>query len=549
MKSLSKYLLGILLYFILYNLATSVERGIFTDYFSLSNFSQAATNDYFKLICEITASIFAILLAVITFGFDLLGNNARRRKKFNFLTKWWVALITSTAVSIILISFYSSFKTQDLSQTSNLTSAYFIGISFVLFVLGLFPFTILLLSKTDTINDVEKIIKEYSGKEDFNSLIADELIFYIQEFDRDAYKNHLFPKLNEHILGLIGDANNRQQTNFILQSLLKIWKEGNSEGIRVGDQRYFDLLWKSIEAIYEHAAKRKSKLLHYQPIEDFIRLQIEFLCLNHHISGLAAGVQSLSSIYLKQLQDNCPSEITINDLYWEYEDKFAPSGNQDSDLQWDHINNIMWEIDSLYKIAIELKSKYLFEVIEFEVSSILFNLRYDEVINLGTYQEASIFTNIFSIQFQHAKTALRCNLVESSDDITFFSTFELSEYVESEKIFAKEIIDQFGEYLLACQKIKCLGQYHGIKDLGGIGRLILRKYSQSLTVQVIFSSIIEILCKLNLEIERQESCQNNTNHNQIKKELQSLKNHLIKIDTVSAKNEQVIRIDEILKAF
>ena len=549
MKVVLKYSTGICFWLIAFVISRNIHSSFIPDYFNLTNLSAESTQEYFKLICEITASVFAILLAVITFGFDLLGKNSRRRKRFNFLSKWWISFIISLPVAIILFSFAFAFSIKNLQHTNDLTIAYFLGISFVGFVLSLFPFTILMLSKTDTINDVKNLIKEFTPVDEFDSAITDELIYYIQEFDRDAYNNHLLPCLNQHCLSFIGDARDRQKANNILKSLTKVWLSGNIDAARVNEQQYFVSLWEMIRDIYKHAAKNKSFLLHYQELEDFIRTQIEYLGVKNSIEGLSSAASIFSKIYLEQLQQNCPKQETISDLYWANEDKDAPNPHPDADLQWDYINSIVWAMQQIQQVAIELKSRHLYETIQSEFNSILFGIRYNNNLSLGNYQESFIVNEIISYQTYFASQALENKMFRNSAEAFHFSVHQIADYIKHEKIFSKDIVKLFEEYVLTCQRNNHLDNFRTVKDLGGLGRVIAMEYTNNSTVQSESLAIVEILGKLKNEIENEINFSLSKNYTEIKKQLESLKEGLIKINQISITNKTITKIDEILNSY
>jgi hypothetical protein len=549
MKIALKYLTGVSIWLIAYIIIRNVHSSYFADYFSLSNFTAESTQEYFKLICEITASVFAILLAVITFGFELLGNNSRRRKRFNFLTQWWVSFTISIPVVIILFSLHSAFSIQNLKQTNDLTTAYFIGIMFVVFVLSLFPFTVFLIRQTDTVDEVKNSIRQFTGSGDFDSVITDELIYYIQDFDRDAYNSHLLPTLNQQCLALIGDARDRKKTNEIFQSLTKVWITGNVDAARVNEEQYFVSIWLAVKGIYFHAAENKSFLLHYQEIEDFIRTQIEYLTVKNSVEGLSSAAEIFSEIYLHQLQFNCPKQETIRDLYWANEDRDAPNPHPDADLQWNHINEILWQLHQLQKNAVELKSKHLFETVKGKLGSILFNLRYNHDLKLGNYQERFIVFQIFSFQTWYAQLALESGMFKYAYEAFHFSSFEISDYVKEQKIFAGDIIKQIEDYLLYCQKNNYMDDSISVRDLGGLGRLITMNYTANPIAQTELLSVIEILSKLKIEIQKQANYLEDKNYSEIKKELESFKVQLEKVKDNSSAANTISRIDEIVNTY
>lgn len=549
MKGIFQYLSYSVIWLILFLIIRNNQVGFVSDFFNLSNFSKETTNDYFKLIGSATATMFAILIAVITFGYELLGKSSRRRKRFNILNKWQLTAYSSLAVAIILISFYSAFTIHSLQHTKDLTTAYFVGITFISFIFLLFIFTIWLLSLSDTISEVKKMIIQSKEIDGYSDDIINELIYYIQEHDTDAFGKNILPQLNQHSLFLIGNAENRKRTNDILNSLIKVWETGNTEALRVGEQQYFNSIWSNIESIYKHAADNDALLLHYQPLEDFIRQQIEFLSVNNCISGLTNGVKKLSEIYLYQLQNNCPQEETINDLYWAYKNENAPNSTINTDLQWDHINGFLSEIGQIQKIAVDLKSKYLFEEAKFALNIILFDLRYSLSLKLGVYQEAFITNEIYSLQIYSALMALENKMYKNSADAYNFNDFAVAEYIKNEKIFSNAILKLVEEYILICQKNNQLDDIITVNDLGGLGRVISIEYQNNKTVQSEFLTIVEILYKLKIEIQKEAKFNENKNYIEIKRELESLKSYLGKVNDSSITNKVVARIDEILNSF
>lgn len=549
MKGILKYLIASVIWILVFIIIRNINTGFIPDTFQLANFSVENTHEYFKLICEITASIFAILMAVISLGYELLGKSARRRKRFSVLNKTWVAGYTSLAVAIIFVSFYSSFSINDLRQTNDLTTAYFAGILFAVFIVLLFIVTIWLLSLSDTLNAVKTMIKKTPKASNYSEDIVDELIYYVQEADRAAYRKNILPALTENTLQFVGNANNREETNKFFTKLTKIWLTCNEEAKKIGETQYFYSVWQQIQIIYAHAAKNKSFLLHFQELEDFTRVQIEFLSINNIYDGLSSGAKTLSEIYMLQLEHNCPEQETINDLYFANEDRFAPKVNRNSDLQWDHINNIFWEIHQLQKVAIELKSKHLYETVKFELSSILFNLRYNHDLKLGNYQESYIVYEIFSWQIYYAELALENQMFRKSNEAFHFSVHEIADYIKQQKIFVKDVIKQIEDYLLYCQKNNYLDDFSSVRDLGGLARVISTEYVNNVSVQNEFHSIVEILSKLKTEIEKQVNFIENKNHSAIKKELESLKDRLVKTQASPKSQATIKRIDEILNSF
>ena len=72
MKGILKYLIASAIWIVVFIIIRNINTGFISDTFQLANFSAENTHEYFKLICEITASIFAILMAVISLGYELL---------------------------------------------------------------------------------------------------------------------------------------------------------------------------------------------------------------------------------------------------------------------------------------------------------------------------------------------------------------------------------------------------------------------------------------------------------------------------------------------
>ncbi|MEI8202939.1 MAG: hypothetical protein WCH34_08005 [Bacteroidota bacterium] len=539
------YLLVIFLWLIAYIFIRNIQWAWIIDLFNLSNFAEETTHQYFKLICEITASVFAILIAVITFGFGLLGNNSRRRKRFDFLKQWRVLSAISIPVVMILFSLHSAFSLHNLKQTNDLTTAYFLGIMFVVFVLLLFPFTVFLIKKTDTVDKIIKLINEFTGEKDFNSAITDELINYIQEFDRDAYNNHLLSQLNKRCLSIIGDASDRRQANIIFQSLIKVWTAGNVDAARVNEEQYYVSVWLSVKDIYFNAAKNKAYLLHYQELESFTRAQIGYLMSISSIGGLTSAAENLSEIFLYQIQFNCPPQETISDFYLAYEGKDAPKSDHISNMQWDHIFLIFMALNQLQSCAIELNSKHLYQTVISKLNSILSEFSYKNELNLGEYQERFIVSYIFSFQTDSAELALQKGMFKNANEAFLFNYNKISDYVREQKPFSDYILKVVEEYYLFCQKNNYLDSM-SIKNLGSFGRLITTNYITNEIAQSALFTVVEFLGKLKVEIQKQEGYLENEHYLEIKKGLESLKTQLENVHDNPNALKTISRIDEIL---
>ena len=227
-----------------------ISNGYFSDALNLHSFSQTSTTEYFKLICVTTSTIFAILISVVTFSYGLLGKSSRRRKRFSIISNWLVSFYISVAAAVIIFSLYSCFTIPNLSLNKDLTTAYFIGILFITFVILLFPFTIYTLKKDNTIPEIKKKIGQKTDETKFETLpneITDELIYYIEELDSDAY-NQILSDLNDKFISLIANKTDELQPNRLLKTVLKVWDIGNVKAKRENEIQYFNTIW--IQMIY-----------------------------------------------------------------------------------------------------------------------------------------------------------------------------------------------------------------------------------------------------------------------------------------------------------
>jgi hypothetical protein len=499
-----------------------IETGFIPDILKLADLSEEDTKGYFKFICEVTASVFAILMAVFTVGYELLGNTARRRKRFKRLNNILFIAYASMAVAIILFSFYASFSFLHLKNSSNLTLAYFVGILFCFFLIFLFPTTLWLLNLSNTVYKTKRLIKSNPKDQSYPEEIIDELNYYINEGDSSAYGDEILPCLTEHTLKFLGDANNRNEANVLLRELVRVWSACNEDAFKSGETRYFSVIWHQVQRVYAHAVSHNSLLLHFQELECFIRDQMYFLESSKNQDGLINAATTLAEIYINQLKYNCPHQETIDDLYWQ-DGLEAPFSSMVAGSQWKYINEILQLLFRLQEKAIHLKSKALFDKVAYEYGNILFDLRYNPNVTLGNLQVNYIVAEGYSYAIHFAKNALDARMYKYACEALNFNFHELSEFIKEEKGLSPSVMQDIHEYIIFSQKNGYLEDYTTINRLGMFGRSIIRFYPTNHVAQNVLLLVVEILGELSIEIHKTNNFNENKNYSEIKTVLESFK--------------------------
>lgn len=544
-----KYIYWCVVWLIAYLAIRQISNGYFSDALNLHSFSQTSTTEYFKLICGATSTIFAILISVVTFSYGLLGKSSRRRKRFSIISNWLVSFYISVAVAVIIFSLYSCFTIPNLSLDKDLTTAYFIGILFISFVILLLPFTIYTLKKDNTIPEIKKKISQKTDEIKFETLpnqITDELIYYIQELDSDAYYQ-ILTALNNKFLLLIANKTDERQPNRLLKTVLKVWDIGNVKAKRENEIQYFNTIWIQVEELYKYAAKEKLFLLKYNSLNEFIGIQIEFLAAFNCIDGLKTGAKTLSSIFQTQLKCNSRPEETISELYWTYIDDDAPNPIIDNGLHWGKITELLREIGVIQSVAIELKSKELFEVVSFELDYISSNIKFNFYSELGKYQEAEIVEKIYSSLTYYAYQALESGLYKNSEEAYHFGIDDLKDAILNNKEYVKDVLKTITKYIIDCQKIKVLHK-NAIQNLAKLARPITKIYLSNEIAKSIFNSIIDIFKLLKEMIEEENNLVENENYQELKTQLTSIREYQNKLVNPLT-TEMLNQMDNILDSF
>lgn len=301
------------------------------------------------------------------------------------------------------------------------------------------------------------------------------------------------------------------------------------------------------EELYKYAAKEKLFLLKYNSLNEFIGIQIEFLAAFNCIDGLKTGAKTLSSIFQTQLKCNSRPEETISELYWAYIDDDAPNPIIDNGLQWGKVTELLREIGSIQSVAIELKSKELFEVVSFEVDYICGNMKFNFYSGLGKYQEADIVETIYSSRVYYAYQALENGLYKNSEEAFHFSIDIIKDAIHNDKEYVKDVLKTIAKYIIDCQKIKVLHK-NAIQELAGLARLITKIYLSNEIAKSIFNYIIDIFKLLKEMIEEDNNLVENETYQELKIQLTSIREYQNKLGNPLT-IEILSQMDDILDSF
>ena len=472
--------------------------------------------------------------------FEFVKHIAFRRKDENILTKALVTNLVATAVSIIILSLLSYSTIPDFKQSNNLSIAYFLGFLFTGFIVAIYPAAKGIL---ETANALKKTIEEiksltvekfaevltlqnvkFISKNSELSLIRirQELLSSVRECDYEAYAA-ILEELNKKAIELIGKGQNRQLTRVVFRGMTFIWKAGNFEALRVGNFQFYETIWECIEELYEHAAKEKIFLLHYEEIDFFLGDFIKFLSRNKIGDALSSGVKVLSTIFKLNLKFNCPAQEEINYLYSMFKDGSKMLHHTDSNIQWDKVNEFVYLINNIQTSAIENIDKELFDTCRLELEYIIGEIGHNDFPNLKIYQEAYIVIRITSQQTYNGFIANEEKLFKESLWTFHIDTSFISELIKKERFYIGRILQDISDFIIKSQRKERLDDFISLNYWGTLGRHISKFYLTNKTAQKAMDYILDTLDKLKEEIEINQLPNQAKNYHEIKKQFESLK--------------------------
>lgn len=558
---IKKYLLAIIS-FLIYLIIKWNNIQLIPD---LLNLNKCSPSDYFSLLIGTTASIFGILITVILLTFEWLKHISFKNSEENILNKNVVTNFVSIAISIIILSFISYIYIQNFNEGSNLTEAYFIGILFVLFIVFLFPVTKSILDTANTLNKTKREIDnlafdhfkqiQFSEDNKFISknsnitlvMIRQELLSAVRESDYEVY-SIILEKLNSKVIALVGNGENRQECDLTLQGVTFVWKASVFEALRVGNHQYYETIWECIQELYEYAANEKVPLLHYQYLEFFIRDFISFLNRNNLNDSLATGVKIFSTCFKLQLKYNCPNQENISELYYLFEKESKVLHNVHETLQWNHINELVRLINTIQSSAIDRSDKELFGVCKFELKQILHEINYGYFANIGNYQEGYIVITIIADQSYYGFVANQEKLFKDSMWSYDIDPALIRDYIVNQKFYVGRVLSDISDFIIKSLRQETLDQYISLNDWGGLGRLLSQHYSENKLAKKSLFYIVETFEMLKNEIEISNLATQAKIYNEIKKQITSIKNSLLRVE-INKSDKIIEKIDSVLIQF
>lgn len=538
---IKRYWVFVLLFFI-YILVKVFKIEIVPDYLSMYRVN---LKDYFTIIISTTAAIFGIIIAVVLLAFQILELQTSRHQKENILDKNRVINFISIGTFIIIFSLISYVDTDSLTSSNDLSVAYLIGFVFILFILFIIPVSRGILEETNilkktlreieelTIDDCKNIYPKFNEaiNESNENLLFEKLkqrmINYVRDGDHQAY-NKILDRLNNKIIELISDGQDREMMDILLKSLTFVWNGSVFESLRVGNQQYFESIWKSIARLYKTAANRHIYLLHFQEIDFYIYSFLKLLSSNKQIDALSVGVKVLIESLKQNLHHNCPPQEKLNELYRIFEKEKEVEHYVDESIQWDQICDFLWDIQKIQISAIELKSKELYDVCRWESELLTRDLNYNEFPNVGIYQEAVILITIFSNQTYLAFEANEGSIYKDTSGSFKVQNHLISDLVVKQRFYVKRILPDISDFLIKSQKKGRLNDFDTINSWCAIGRQVSKEYCTNEIAKKVIDYIVETFNYLKKYIEVNQLPREARNYNEIKKQLISLKECLEK---------------------
>jgi hypothetical protein len=513
---------------------------IIPDFFGLIGVS---AGDYFGLILNLTASVLGVLIAVVLLMFQMNKETFLRRKDENLMNKPMIVIIITVSLSILILGFISYVTILNFKTASDITLGYFIGILFIGFVALIFPAIIAILDELNTLKIVLDRIKGltadsfFADNQRFNDYVSlepghplhrirHELIIAVRESDYEAYTK-ILSSLNQQAIELFGDAKNRILTNGILTGLTFIWQESIFEASRNNVQQFFKTLWDTIGGLYSYAVEKKTPLLHFQKIEDFIYEHIQFLGRNNLGDALSAGVWILADAFEKNLTANRPAQEEISSLYDLFEHTSDIPHNVDSSLQWDYIMRFIGFIHDIQSVAIRNQDRELYRTCQFHTNNVLNDISHQRFGNLGNYQEGALSMNILRTAEYLFGEALETGLTKTTLGFYEINTSFTKYAIDNKEFYVKEVMGMMSDFIIVSQRKGSLNS-NTIQMFGAIGRHASKFFLGNDVANASIKFIVQTLKLMKEEIENTQLPGQVVNYQMIKKQLESQKDYLIR---------------------
>lgn len=560
MKHFKKYCIVYCNFFVYLVLKFYVPK-LFPD---LLHLSDVQASDYFGLILNSTASIFGILIAVILLTFEL-KHISLRRKDDNILSKNVVIHLISLALVILILSLVSYVSIKDLKDANNLTIGYFLGYLFIGFIVSIFPATKNILESTNTLKKTKEEIESLSVEQlsqietiesnkfifKDNTLvlvrIRQELLVSVRDSDYEAYAS-ILDSLNKRCIILLQQGKDRQVAEVVFRGFTFILNAGVYEALRVSNHQYYETVWESIDVMYEYAAKTKIYLLHYQYLDFFVMDYIKFLSRNKLGDALSTGAKTLTNALEQNLKHNCPPQERLSNLYSIFEKGKKVDQFIDSSIQWDEINEFVWNINTIQNSSIENGDRQLYDVCRYEFEFLAREIGRGSFSNLGEYQEAYIVIRIISHQTYNALIAHQQKLLDQSMKSFNIDTQLIPDLIKNEKFYVQRVLEEISDYIIKSQRQKVLDDFFSLNYWGAIGRHIADLYVSNKTAKQSIWFIVDTLEKLKIEIENNQLPSDARNYNETKNQLKFLKEYLSK-NHVSKNDVVIVKVNHLISSF
>ncbi len=530
----------------------------------LLNIETIGPSDYFYLLTEITASIFGILITVVLLTFQLLKPKALRRKDENILHNQSVSNFVALSTFIIIGSVYSYTSIHDFSTPNNITIAYFLLYLFVSFIILVFPVAVLILNEVNWLKKTEKEIqqltfKDYQNilplrfqrfqKNDFQnplSKIGEELTSAIRDNDNDAV-SAILQELNKKTKELIGDGTDRLTTSQLCDALTFIWSNGNAEALRSQNLYYYATVWASIEEIYEYAAQNKILLLHIQDIDSYIYTFIEFLAQNKLSESLTIGVNTLYEAFKVNLNNNCPPQKEISDLYRIFDKGNKVAGKMDSDMQWDHITRLLGHIVRIHRLSIELSEQQLYKSTLRSLTGIINEIEHGSFASMEVFKEAYIVIDLIRNMLYNAQNAMDKGMFKETSETYRIEGRVIAGFISKEKFYAKQVLESISDFIILNQRSERLTYWLTINMWGAIPRHTSKNYKNNKFIREATTFIFSSFVTMKEEIEKNQLPNQLKNYLEIKNQMNALKRTLL--EDGNKKSKLLKKIDLFINSF
>ena len=482
------------------------------------NLRETDAKDFFSGLLSTSAELLGILVAAILLSFQLLAKEAKRRKESNALHNPWVIGFACLSLFLIAGLTFGYVTVASFEKDNDLSIGYFLLYTFLAFIILLFFVVHILLSYTNALHKARKTISTLTIPECNQaerayydgtwitaphlklSTIRDEVLYAIRDNDNGALHT-LLTDLTSRAAELITPQTERKNCEAVIKALTMVWHDATATTSNSRNPSFYETVSDCVSFLYHHAASNKIPLLYYHDLrtyysklaEQFVRTE-DMICLRKMLDVLGKGF----SIHVNH---NCPKENVLPQLMKLFQ-QTGGMHNTDAAIQWDDINDFIYDISRIQQLSIDHELKDLYIDCRRKLLDIVSHLEHGDFPDLGKFQRAFILIEIITLRLLfNGEKALNLSMFEDTLETYRLEGSMVADIIEKDPFACRKILKTIGDHLINMRRKGKLNVWMTMNEFGSIPRHTVDSYRTNQMVQNATRYIFEVFKKMKEEIE------------------------------------------------